>query len=1078
MVSYTYQDKIILHLASQKGDREASEVSSRITQQGIAERIGTDIPYTNRILKDLLSEGIVQCETKHVVGLKRRRKVYFLTSKGQREARDIKERLEEESVTVRTDEGEDEIKLCDIDRYFEAREPLLQGLNLLDDGVIDLAQTGESEEDIFADREDEMDRLKGFMEKVKEEGCSAVFVSGEAGIGKTHLVMELKKYAVKQDFEFLAGRAYHESSEPYLLFKEAFQKYTSEELDEETDGEAIGGSMSFAAMPKGPEVTNQQSLDSSRFSAWFKITEDVKDIASNHPLMIFLDDLQWADQATLQLLHYMTGNLDDSPVLFIGTYRPEDIQEGHPLKEVIYTLSREDILNEIELDRLDWRATKQIVSGLVGQQDVPDEFVKLVHRTTDGNPLFIRECIKQMLDDGSIDVRRSEYPTSAEEVKIPKMINDVIKRRVERLDDDTEMIIKKASVIGDSIPYALLRDILDIEEIDMLEHVDILLDSGLWYEDPGEEIFSFSHSLIHKVVYNEISEVMKPGLHRAVAESIGRIYEDVLEERYSDLGYHYRRGDDIGKAVKYYYKAGKEAEKVYAHEDAAKMFTRALGCLDEGDAEEAEVRRLTILEELGDVYSILGKYEKAIEMFQEEEELAEQDEVKARSMRKMAKVFKQKGEAEKSLEISEKGLKLTGESDIERCRLLNYKGWALMRLGAPKKAVELFEEEKDLADRIGEKEEKAQALHDFGSACIRQGEYESAERYIQEAIDTREDIDDKEGLAISYNNIGILYNNKGELDKALEYHQLSLDIRKDIGDKHGIGVSLNNIGIIYEDKGELDKALEYQERSLDIKKKMGDKRGTAASLNNLGIFYTDKGDLDKALDYHQRSLDLKKEIGDKRGTAASLNNIGIIYMDKGDLDKALEYQERSLDINQDMGDEHGLASTFNSMGDVYKEKGELDKALEKHKRALELGRKIGLKQAEVVSLFGLIETRIKKGLVEKAREDAEEAVQIAENLGSKLEEGMSHIVLAMAYREEEEWGDAEDEFKEAIDILKEIENKKKLSKAHYEFGSLWAARGEKDRAVEHLEKSLSMYEEMGMELGVKKTKELLDSISD
>ncbi len=1060
-------------MASQKGDRKTSEVSSRITQQGIAKGIGTDVPYTNRLLKDLLSDDLVECKTKHVVGRKRRRKVYFLTHKGKKRSREIKDKLEEETVTVRTDEGEEKVKLSDIDLYFESREPLLQALNHLDDGTIDISQAEGTVEDIFADREDEMRKLKELMETVQEQGCSAVFVSGEAGIGKTRLIMELKNYAIHQDFDFRLGRAYHESSEPYLPFKEAFQKYTLEgkENDEEILKEEQA--MSFSTMPKGPKVTDQKTFDSSRFSAWLNLAEKVKEIASDHPLIIFLDDLQWADQATLQLLKYMSINLGSAPVLFIGTYRPEDIEKEHSLKEVIYDMSRENIHHEIELDRLNWRSTKEIVSSLIGRGEVPDDFVKFIHRTTDGNPLFVKECIKQMLDDGTIDVRNSNYPTSTDNVKIPKMINDVIKRRVERLDKDTRVIIEKASVIGDSVPYALLKDILDIDEIDMLEHVDILLSSGLWYEDPSEETFSFSHNLIHKVVYDDVSELMKPGLHRTVAESIERVYENTLEERYSDLGYHYRRAEEIEKAVEYYYKAGEEAEEVYAHEDAIEMFNLALECLDEKDD---EVRRLTILEKLGDVNSILGRYDRAIEIFEDMEELAEKNEVKARSMRKIAKAFKQKGEAERSLEYAEKGLTLTSDDDIEKCRLLNYKGWALMLLGEHEKAIDLFGKEKELADDIGERKEKAQAMHDIGSACIRRGEYGRAENHIQEAINIRKDIGDKEGLAISYNNIGILYNNKGELEKALEYHQQSLDIREDMGDKHGLAISLNNIGIIHEDKGELDKALEYQERSLEIKKKMGDKRGTAASLNNIGIFYNNKGELDKALEYHQRSLEIKRKIGDKIGTAASLNNIGIIYKDKGDLDKALEYHKRGLDMKEDIDDVSGLLSSLNSIGDVYRERKELDKALDSYEKALDIGREIGHEHAVVISLFGLAENRLGKGSVEKAKEHAEEALHRAKKLGSKAEEGLSHMVIGKIHREQEQWEKSEEELKKSIAIFKEMGDKRKVSKSHYELGSMWAAKGERDRSEEHLERSLSMFQEMGMELWVDKAKDMLESI--
>ncbi len=1028
----TTEERMFLHLLRYYRYRDEKVVPYAITQYGIAEALGIGRAYIPVLLKRMRRKGkdMIEEEIKHITGLSKKRKVYFLTAYGYQKARKLRERLEAERVRIRIGEEETEIRLREMGKYMDHGDPLLSALNMMDEnGFIDLNMVHEErKEDVFAGRGKEMERLRNFLGKVKEHGCSAVFITGEAGIGKTRLVTEFKKYAVKEGFEFLTGNAYYGTSEPYLPFREAFGKYS-----EKQERRTYIGMLEIEAIA-GAEIEDKRMFDAERHAMWYDTTEWVKRIARARPLVIFLDDLQWSDQATLQLLHYMSAQLGDAPVLFIGTYRPEDVNEENPMWECRVRMLREHLFNEISLSPLRWRDTREIIRGITGKRDVPDGFVKMIHQATKGNPLFIKECVEEMLEEGIIDPKKGRYPETKKEIRIPKIVESVIKRRVKRLGKETRNVLQKASVIGENVPFDLLLSFTGMEEIELLEHLDILLDTGLLEEDPKEEIFSFSHSLIHLAIYRGIASVIRQRYHRAAGEKIEEIWKEKIEDYYSDLAYHYEMAGVYGKAVEYYYRAGHKAESLYAHEDAIRMLEKALELWNR--AKKAEVSKMDILEELGDAYRILEEYEKARERYEEGLRGTEDVGRKQGLYAKMANTWERQGEYGKAIEAAEKGLALSDESSVESCRLLGRKGVTLMRLARYEEAIQIFEEEMRIAEELGAKKEMGRVLHQMGSVMFFLGDYDPALEYFLRAMEIWESIGERGKLRDTLNNIGVIHHRKGILDKALEYYQKSLKIRKEMGDRTGIGVSLNNIGVVYYDMGELDKALEYYERSLDIRKKIGDKLGIEASLNNIGVIYRIRGELDRALEYYQKSLEIEKEIGDKDSIAQCLSNSAEIYRYKKEPDKALEYD----------------------------------------KEALKLAEEIGSKERKTAAFSGLAEDYLEIGDTGIALSYARKAFNVANEMNASPLIALSRRVLGMCYREKGDYDRAERELEKALTMSRDMGMKGEVGRGLYELGLLWAKKGSEEKAGEYLKEAFQVFESSGMELWAEKCRNAMKEL--
>ncbi len=1000
-------------------------------------------------------------------------------------------------------------------------------------------------------RDPELSELTGALEAVVGGKGSTIFVSGEAGIGKTRLVEELISAAEERDAKVIRGWCLAENLEPLMPMREALKdadlyhliaespppkvisaylindagmlitKAEREETDLDPDifasmltavenfisdslsmmgeGEAnklntIGygehdiliqtvGALSMATVIKG---TNSEFLidDMKKTLAdigtefddwdgdmektedvqpkidWFirsrkyqgrylvddpkikqenlfdKVLKGIRRISSEQPIVLFLDDLQWADPTTLNLLHYLSRNTRDYGVLILGTYRPEDVvasDDGktHQLKTAMQNMSREGLFKEIELNRLDGSMVEEFAAKTLGKIDLMEEFADRIHHESGGNPFFLLELINMLVQEQHLKEEDGVWSLerSIGEVHIPSKIYDVIVRRLGRLMKEQSELLECASVIGEEFDSQVLGSVTGRNRIDLLKNLNEIERIHNLIHSMKKK-YRFDHNKIREVLYNDINEELRVEYHRIVAESYEELYKDRLDEVVENIAYHYYRAEDE-RAVEFLLDAGDKSKDRYANIEAESFYRDASSLIDEGDK-----RSVRAHEGMGDVLVTIAEYDEALKNYKNALELEDDNKNKARLFGKIAGVYNNKGDFESSLEYADKGMSLATEDDVEMCRLLNKKGWAYIRQGEYDTAMDFFEEERVIADRLDEKKDYAQALHDIGTIYISKGDYDEGKEHLEKALAIRTKIEDVKGMAKSLSNIGSIHYRKSEYDVSLEFHERSLETAEDIGNKDGVGISLNNIGTIYSAKGEKDKALEYYIRSLETAEKIGDKNSIALSLNNVGIIYNYKGELDKALEYFQRSLKMREEIGDKNGIAMSLGSIGTIYSDKGEKDKALEYYKKSLKMREDIGYKGGIAYSLCNIGMIYIYKGELG----------------------------------------KAKDNAEKAFKLSKEIGAKAREGESKKILGMVYREEGRWEKAKEEFEEGINIFEIAGEKKELAGVLYEYGLMWKAKGDRERAKENLKRSHSMFEDMGMKLSMDKAKEAFSSL--
>ncbi len=1067
------RDRILLHLSNYESYRTKRAMPYKICQPGIAESINASRPHLSQEIVKLVAEGLLFEKINRVKGMDRKRKVYFLTPEGKKVEEKTRNKLREKSIEIVLEDERKTITLKDISEYINGRDPLLKALSNLEDDTLNLEKKDIPSEDFFVGRKNELNELKNIVDKVKEEGSQTIFIKGEAGIGKTSLVNEVKKFAQKKDYIFASGRAFFESSDPYLPFKDVFEDLSE---NPKIDRSNMGNILEI----NGPSIDDQESLNNQLRATFYETTKSIKDISSEDPIIIFIDDLQWADRASTHLMHYLTDNLDNSPVLLISAMRPHYFEENEGLKEIQYRIDRLDNFKEIELDPLSWKETLEAVKKLLKENNVPESFIEMIHEVSEGNPLFIKESIKQLIEDEVVDPIKNRYPDQKDEIKIPKVVTNIMEKRFYKFDRDTKKVLQIGSVIGEEIKLELLLNVLNLDKMEAYDCIDNLLETNTWIENPSENKYRFSHSLTHKAAYDNIPLIKRRELHKIVANNILELYENKLENYFSDLAHHFNESNKYEQAAEYYFKAGEHAEGMYAYEDAVEMYEKSIECYNELDGKEV----YKILEKLADAKSILGRFEEsrnhyneALIKFSNKTDDIKKSNFPLKMYRKIGDSWLNQGEFDKAMMFIDQGISLKDDESLEICKLLNVKGWCLIYKGDYEEAQNIFKEELELSKKLDNTKEISQSYHNLGSLSIRLGDHEKAVEQLEKAISMWKEDDNQKGLYKSINNLGIIYLNQGDLDKATEYYERSLELNKMVGNEKDKASSLANLGSIEYLKGKPRKALELMTECLQVFDKIGDKRGKSNMLNNIGLIYRNLGKIEKALENHEKSLEINKEIGDKPGIASSLDSIGNIYVLKGKTEKAYKNINKAHEIFNEINDVDGKAVTHSSLGRLYQIEEDYEESIYHYKKAIDIREELEDKLNHVLNLSGLGETYVKSGETDKAHEKIKKALEISSDLSSKFEVGMSRRTMGLYYKNECRWDDSVTELERAEDIFDDIKSKFYLAQTLKEKAEVFDNVDRTNKSVTHIKRSYNLFDEMNIEHKKKECERFLDKIN-
>jgi class 3 adenylate cyclase/tetratricopeptide (TPR) repeat protein len=471
----------------------------------------------------------------------------------------------------------------------------------------------------FAGRRNELERMERRLEAARAGSGGLAFVIGEPGIGKTRLLEEFTAHARSHGARVLWGRCFEgELSRPFGPFAEAIATYAKEcepeALREELS--SFGGIVAKIApelrerLPDLPEPT-ALAPEEERYRLLDAVAQVMWTFARNAPLVLVLDDLHWADGATLVLLRHLSRFLSRHPVLVLGAYRDVELDRQHPLGDALVALRREAEVERIGLSGLPREAVTELLEA-IARHEVPANFVEAITAETGGNPFFLREVLLHLVEEGKLEREAGRFTTrfSIEEMGIPEGVRQVIGRRVSRLSKEANQLLATASGIVGGFRFEIAAAVADLEERAALDALDDALEAQLLRTTDAAEVYDFTHALIRHTLYSELNPSRQVRLHRRLAEEMERRYGEQTAEHAFEIAQQWHRSAALpgaDRGVAHCLAAADRAEQAAAHEEAAAALRMALDLLPAGD-----VRRPRLLARLGLALAWSLKTEEAV----------------------------------------------------------------------------------------------------------------------------------------------------------------------------------------------------------------------------------------------------------------------------------------------------------------------------------------------------------------------------------------------------------------------------------------------------------------------------------
>ncbi|OGR95995.1 MAG: hypothetical protein A2V88_04720 [Elusimicrobia bacterium RBG_16_66_12] len=656
--------------------------------------------------------------------------------------------------------------------------------------------------------------------------------------------------------------------------------------------------------------------------------------ASESPLLLVLDDLQWADPSSLALLRYVARNTRRSPVLLLGAYRMEEGGVRPHLQEALQGIASEDLLGEVDLAGLTRDHLRDLADVFLGAHALGDAFLDALWRETQGNPLFVREVLRGLEEDGAIALRAGSKRLlrPPESLSLPQRVRDVIQARIERLSKEDRELLEAAAACGTRFTAALLSRVAERDEAKVLRGLNTIARvHGLVRGAAGEYVFD--HPAVHEAAAEATPAGPKKEYHLRAAAWL-----EIAGGRVDEIGEHYYLAGDP-KAVPKLREAAEAARARYANAEAIRFYTEALSL------QEIPERRIEILEALGSVCGLVGDYAAGLASYTRAQDLAKSGRDRARMAWRVADIQFRMGEYDAALESCIEALPIVeGQGVVEEGRLLGTIGNVQYERGDYDRALEYYGRSLDVCENIGFQRGIGALLGSIGNVYKDRGDYDRALEYYLRTLEMFEKAEDLDNLAITLNNIGLVHRHKGDFEQALKYHGRSLDIVEKIGDQDGIGRSLDNIGNVHGDRGDYDKALECYGRALAISEKTGNSGGIAEASTRLAETSIRKGDLSNAERHCERALSMTTQVGGKGNLGAAKRIRAMLLRRRGRWDESAADFDESLLICTQVGDPLDEGRTHHEFGLMWKDKGDRERAREHLSKAVRLFERIGAKK--------------------------------------------------------------------------------------------------------------------------------------
>ncbi len=767
---------------------------------------------------------------------------------------------------------------------------------------------------ILPGRERDQQELNALLHRANRGDGSVVLISGEAGIGKTTLTERIIGQAQQLGALVLIGNCYATTTgqpfAPWIAILEQLR----------------------CTLPDSGSATTLLSSEAtdtaaSRDELYERIIGDFRHATNSHLLVFMIEDIHWADTASLELLRYFARQVATVPMLLVVTFREHDPESSENLATLIPDLVRESRAHRFELRPLDQSQVQTFVEAQQLHDLIPAGVASLagyLHARSEGNPFFMTELLRDLVRQG--DVARGDAPP------VPSLVRQVIENRVHQLSDVSQQLLALASVIGQDVPIDVWQQIANADDSTLSTVIEDSIASHILRQSPDGRRVQFVHGLIQETLYQAQISLRRRGTHRLIAECLAR------HPRSSSgtIAHHFGQAGD-SRAIEWYLQSAREALDLYAARDAARAIDQAEDLARETGIEvppDAFRIRALALEMLGDAESARADLVRFLDHARESgDRSSECQALIDLGMLWSARDYHQCGHhLQQALELSRQ---IDDDRLHAQClnRLANWQanvGELSPALDHHREALQIFEE-------LGDQDGIADTLDLLGTTAYLAGDYRPSRDYLERSIAISRDQDNKWRLASS---LALLCNIGGDMDstfdasivasRSREYWigagEESVQIARDTGLLSGEAFALAMLGAVHCFRGNPATALECAEQAESIAQRIGHEQWLTAASLVLGVAWSELLDQRRSVYYLERTLSQARAMGSHLWILTAAAALANVRLELGDTSgKALLEPFRDT---QASGNAHADRAFQFAWARQLRAAGELEEALE------------------------------------------------------------------------------------------------------------------------------------------------------
>lgn len=736
-------------------------------------------------------------------------------------------------------------------------------------------------------REPQLRQLQdAYAAVLTERARRIVTVVGEAGVGKSRLVHDIDTWLARLPSEVwvLRGRASPSTENvPNALLRSVFaerlgiratdapdrvrQKWREGwsrllGTDASPDGapETVATWLGFALGEEGRSAVGTTDPESLRRRGSGLVLRLLDRLAERAPVVVLLEDLHWADSASMDSLEALAQAPPGGPLLVLATTRPTLLEQRPTWGRTGPVHSR------LDLDPLPEDDARGLVAEILQRaDDVPPSLVELVVRTADGNPYYVEELVKWLVEEGVVDTSADRWRVAARAVRtvrVPTTLRGLLQARLDSLEVAERAVIGGAAVVGRVFwDQAVARLATSLAEPVRATALERLASREVVFPRPhstfsGSREFSFRHALMRDVAYEGVLRSVRRAHHAMTAQWLEEAVERSRrpDEHAAAVAHHHEEAGHKAAAARWYLRAGQHAASTFSGDDALRLLARARSLVPKGELElwcDVLLAREAVLDRMG----------------RREDQRATLDELGA----------------EDALDPARKA----------QVRLAEGR-WLFFRGDYPV-VPPVAEEAADLARRAGRVDLESDALMQGGRSLAYLSEHEPARELLNRALAQARAIDDHRRAGEVLRLLGVVATNRGRTDEGMSLLDAAREEHRQINDREGEAMVVGQLGALFMNSGRLEEARVASEEALAVFEATGHRYREGVMLTNLARIAMEQGRLDDALDGGRRALRLTEEIDDAEGVVASLQSLGDGYRLAGDHQTARDYLERGLE---------------------------------------------------------------------------------------------------------------------------------------------------------------------------------------